>query len=34
MYPAQATGRFPYSIIEYPTMGGSYLPPVHRKRPA
>jgi hypothetical protein len=28
MYPAQATGRFPYSIIEYPTMGGSYLPPV------
>jgi hypothetical protein len=28
MYPAQATGRFPYSIIEYPIMGGSYLPPV------
>jgi hypothetical protein len=28
MYPAQATGRFPYSINEYPTMGGSYLPPV------
>jgi hypothetical protein len=28
MYPAQATGRFPYSIVEYPTMGGSYLPPV------
>ncbi len=28
MYPAQATGRFPYSIIEYPTMGGSYLEPV------
>jgi len=28
MYPAQATGRFPYSIIEYPTMGGSYLSPV------
>jgi hypothetical protein len=28
MYPAQATGRFPYSIIEYPVMGGSYLPPV------
>jgi len=28
MYPAQATGRFPYSIIEYPTMGGAYLPPV------
>ena len=28
MYPAQATGRFPYSIIEYPVMGGAYLPPV------
>ena len=28
MYPAQATGRFPYSIVEYPSMGGSYLPPV------
>jgi hypothetical protein len=28
MYPAQASGRFPYSIIEYPTMGGSYLSPV------
>ena len=28
MYPAQATGRFPYSIVEYPTMGGSYLSPV------
>jgi hypothetical protein len=28
MYPAQASGRFPYSIIEYPTMGGTYLHPV------
>jgi hypothetical protein len=28
MYPAQATGRFPYSIVEYPSMGGAYLPPV------
>ena len=28
MYPAQATGRFPYSMIEYPTMGGTYIPPV------
>jgi hypothetical protein len=28
MYPAQATGRFPYSIIDYPTMGGGYLAPV------
>ncbi len=28
MFPAQATGRFPYSVIEYPTMGGSYIPPV------
>ena len=28
MYPAQASGRFPYSIIEYPTMGGAYLTPV------
>jgi hypothetical protein len=28
MYPAQATGRFPYSVIEYPSMGGAYLAPV------
>jgi hypothetical protein len=28
MFPAQATGRFPYSVVEYPAMGGSYLPPV------
>ena len=28
MFPAQATGRFPYSVIEYPAMGGSYMPPV------
>ncbi len=28
MFPAQATGRFPYSVIDYPAMGGSYIPPV------
>jgi hypothetical protein len=28
MYPAQATGRFPYSMVEYPAMGGNYIPPV------
>jgi hypothetical protein len=28
VYPAQATGRFPYSIVEYPSMGGTYLQPV------
>ena len=31
MFPAQATGRFPYSVIEYPAMGGDYLPPVQPK---
>ncbi len=28
MFPAQATGRFPYSVVEYPAMGSDYLPPV------
>ncbi len=28
MFPAQGTGRFPYSAIEYPAMGKSYIPPV------
>ena len=28
MFPAQATGRHPYSIVEYPSMSGDYLPPV------
>ena len=28
MFPAQATGRFPYSIVDYPAMGGDYLAPV------
>jgi hypothetical protein len=28
MFPAQATGRFPYSVIDYPAMGNSYIPPV------
>jgi hypothetical protein len=28
MFPAQATGRFPYSTVEYPAMTGEYLPPV------
>ena len=28
MFPAQATGRFPYSLIEYPSLTGTYLPPV------
>jgi hypothetical protein len=28
MYPAQASGRFPYSMVEYPAMGGNYIPPV------
>ncbi len=28
MFPAQATGRFPYSVVDYPAMGGSYIPPV------
>jgi hypothetical protein len=27
MFPAQATGRFPYSVVEYPSMGTTYLPP-------
>jgi hypothetical protein len=27
MFPAQATGRFPYSLIEYPALGGEYIPP-------
>ncbi len=27
MFPAQATGRFPYSLIEYPSLTGTYLPP-------
>jgi hypothetical protein len=28
MFPAQAAGQFPYSIIDYPSMGGNYIPPV------
>ena len=28
MFPAQATGRFPYSIIEYPTMRSDYQKPL------
>jgi hypothetical protein len=28
MYPAQAAGRWPYSVVEYPSMGGKYIPPV------
>jgi hypothetical protein len=27
MFPAQGTGRFPYSAIEYPAMGKTYIPP-------
>jgi len=28
MFPAQGTGRFPYSRIEYPSFAKSYVPPV------
>ncbi len=28
MFPAQATGRFPYSVVEYPVMTGRYIPGV------
>jgi hypothetical protein len=28
MFPAQGTGRFPYSMIDYPAMTGSYIQPV------
>lgn len=28
MFPPQATGRTPYSIVEYPAMKGAYIPPV------
>ena len=28
MFPAQGTGRFPYSLIEYPALAKSYVPPV------
>jgi hypothetical protein len=28
MFPAQATGRYPYSVVDYPAMGGSYIAPV------
>jgi len=28
MFPAQASGRYPYSVIDYPAMGGSYIPPL------
>ncbi len=28
MFPAQGTGRFPYSKIEYPRLTGSYIKPV------
>lgn len=28
MFPAQGTGRFPYSKIEYPKLGGTYIKPV------
>ncbi|MDO9440817.1 MAG: hypothetical protein Q7T73_08000 [Beijerinckiaceae bacterium] len=28
MFPAQGTGRFPYSKIEYPKLAGTYIKPV------
>lgn len=28
MFPAQGTGRWPYSLIEYPSFTKSYVPPV------
>ena len=28
MFPAQATGRFPYSVVEYPVMTSKYIPAV------
>ena len=28
MFPPQATGRTPYSMVEYPVMKGRYIPPV------
>jgi hypothetical protein len=28
MFPAQASGRYPYSVIDYPAMGGTYVPPM------
>ena len=28
MFPAQGTGRFPYSKIEYPKLAGNYIKPV------
>ena len=28
MFPAQATGRFPYSVVEYPVMTSRYIPAV------
>ena len=28
MFPAQATGRFPYSLVEYPVMTSKYVPGV------
>jgi hypothetical protein len=28
MFPPQATGRTPYSMVEYPIMKGAYIPPV------
>jgi hypothetical protein len=28
MFPAQATGRYPYSLIEYPSLGSEYLKPM------
>lgn len=28
MFPAQATGRYPYSLIEYPSLKSEYLKPV------
>ena len=28
MFPAQGTGRFPYSKIEYPKLSGNYIKPV------
>lgn len=27
MFPAQGTGRYPYSLIEYPILGKTFIPP-------
>jgi hypothetical protein len=28
MFPAQSTGRYPYSLVEYPSFGNEYIKPV------